>query len=218
MNGAQDLGGQHGFGPVEPEQNEPVFHADWERTALAITVLMGPVGGWNIDQSRSARESLPPATYLSSSYYEIWIAALCRLLIERGLATAQELQSGVPATPRAPIPAAIAATDVGQMLARGAPSARPLASEPRFAVGDEVRTRVMNPVGHTRLPRYARGRRGVVARVHGAHVYPDSHAAGDGENPQWLYTVRFDAHAIWGPDTSAHRIHVDCWEPYLEPA
>jgi nitrile hydratase len=218
MNGAQDLGGQHGFGRVEPELDEPVFHADWEKAALAITVLMGPVGGWNIDQSRSARESLPPAIYLSSTYYEIWIAALSRLLIERGLATAEELRSGVPMTPRASIPPAIAAVDIGQMLARGAPSGRPLASAPRFAVGDEVRTRVMNPVGHTRLPRYARGRRGVVARVHGAHVYPDSNAAGDGENPQWLYTVRFDAHAIWGPDTTAHRIHVDCWEPYLEQA
>ncbi len=218
MNGAQDLGGQHGFGPVAPETDEPVFHAEWEKTALAITVLMGPIGGWNIDQSRSARESLPPATYLSISYYEIWIAALARLLVERGLATADELVSGMPLAPRLPIAAAIGPADVTPMLARGAPTQREVSREPRFAVGDWVRTRVMNPAGHTRLPRYARGRRGVIARVHGAHVYPDSNASGAGEDPQWLYTVRFDSHAMWGGDTTAHRVHVDCWEPYLEPA
>lgn len=218
MNGAQDLGGQHGFGPVLPEANEPVFHAEWERQAMAFTVLMGPIGGWNIDQSRAARESLPPAQYLSSSYYEIWTAGLEKLMIERGIVTAEEIEAGRPLVPRAQIPPALTAEQVGPMLARGGPSEREAKQPARFAVGDRVRTRKMNPLGHTRLPRYARGRIGTIAIVHGVHVFPDFSGNGLGENPQWLYSVRFDANELWGPDTTASAVHVDCWEPYLDPA
>lgn len=218
MNGAQDLGGQHGFGPVQPEADEPVFHEDWERRAMALTVLMGATGGWNIDQSRAARESLPPAQYLSSSYYEIWTAGLEKLMLERGLVSATELEEGHPLQPRASIPAALSTDQVGPMLARGAPSQRAAHAPARFAVGDEVRTKVMNPATHTRLPRYARGKRGVIVMVHGVHVFPDSSGVGQGEDPQWLYSVRFDAHELWGPDTTASAVHVDCWEPYLGPA
>ncbi|MCM5569749.1 nitrile hydratase subunit beta [Burkholderiaceae bacterium FT117] len=218
MNGAQDLGGQHGFGPVVPEPNEPVFHDEWERHAMAMTILMGPIGGWNIDQSRAARESLPPAQYLSSSYYEIWLAGLEKLMTERGILSAEEIAAGKALAPRAAIPPALSAGQVGPMLARGGPSEREAAQPARFAVGDRVRTQLMNPVGHTRLPRYARGRPGTIAIVHGVHVFPDSSGNGKGENPQWLYSVRFEAADLWGPDTTASAVYVDCWEPYLEPA
>jgi len=218
MNGAQDLGGQHGFGPVVPEPDEPVFHDEWERHAMALTILMGPIGGWNIDQSRAARESLPPAQYLSSSYYEIWIAGLEKLMAERGILSADEIAAGEPLAPRAAIPPALSAAQVGPMLARGGPSEREAAQPARFAVGDRVRTQLMNPVGHTRLPRYARGRPGTIAMVHGVHVFPDSSGNGEGENPRWLYSVRFEAADLWGPDTTASAVYVDCWEPYLEPA
>ncbi len=218
MNGAHDLGGQHGFGPIAPEPDEPVFHHEWERRALALTVLMGAIGGWTIDQSRAARESLPPVQYLSSSYYEIWIAALEKLMLERGLVSEAELIAGRSLAAPTATRSAIAADEVEAMLGRGGPTERAAQVAARFALGDAVRTKVMNPATHTRLPRYARGRRGTVVRVHGAHVYPDQSGVGQGESPQWLYTVRFDARELWGVDTTASAIHVDCWEPYLEPA
>jgi len=220
MNGAQDLGGQHGFGPVQPEADEPVFHEDWERQAMALTVLMGPIGGWNIDQSRAARESLPPAQYLSSSYYEIWTAGLEKLMLERGLVSAAELAAGRPLQPRAPIAAALSADQVGPMLARGAPSQREPHAPARFAVGDQVRTKAMNPATHTRLPRYARGKRGTVTAVHGPHVFADAHAQGLGEQPRPLYTVAFSGAELWGgePGAAGLTVSIDAWEPYLEAA
>jgi nitrile hydratase len=218
MNGAQDMGGAMGFGPVLPEVGEPVFHAPWERRAFAITVAAGFTGQWNIDMARSARESLPPAQYLASSYYEIWFEGLKRLLVDRGLATPEELREGRPLAPSKPGVRALSAADAPAALARGGPSERPAAAPARFAVGDAVRTLEMNPAHHTRLPRYARGKRGTVVALHGAHVFPDTNARGLGEHPQWLYTVRFDAREIWGADTTAGSVCVDCWEPYLDAA
>ena len=217
MNGPQDLGGAHGFGPVRPEPDEPWFHDDWERRAFALTIAMGATGAWNLDQSRHARESLPPLDYLAGPYYRIWLDALERLMLERGLVTREELADGRPREPARPLARRLEAAAVDAALARGAPTARPAASPARFAVGDAVRTRTMNPTGHTRLPRYARGRRGTVIASHGAHVFPDSAAAG-GDDARWLYTVRFDARELWGDDTTASSVCVDCWEPYLEPA
>lgn len=217
MNGAQDLGGQHGFGPVRPEQDEPIFHDAWERRAFALTLAMGATGAWNLDAARHARESLPPVQYLSSGYYRIWHEALLRLMRERGLVTDAELADGRLREPPAALQRTLALDAVAATLARGAPTDRPLSAPARFAVGDAVRTVRMNPVGHTRLPRYARGCVGTIESLHGAHVYPDTHARGEGEQPQWLYTVRFDARELWGADTTASSVCVDCWEPYLEP-
>ena len=216
MNGAQDLGGMQSFGPVVPEPDEPYFHADWERRALALTIAMGATGTWNIDMSRAARESLPPAQYLSSSYYQIWFAGLRKLLIESGLATAQEIDSGVSQQAAVPLPRVLAPDQVNPMLFRGSPASRPEPHPARFAVGDAVRTLTLNPSTHTRLPRYCRGKRGEIVAVHGAHVFPDSNALRRGEDPQWLYTVRFDAAELWGKDTTASSVCADCWEPYLE--
>ncbi|MGF6265837.1 nitrile hydratase subunit beta [Paraburkholderia youngii] len=216
MNGAQDLGGMQSFGPVVPEADEPYFHADWERHVLALTIAMGATGTWNLDMSRAARESLPPAQYLSSSYYEIWFAGLCKLLINSGLATPDEIDSGVSQHPAAPVPRVLAHDQVNQALFSGSPVTRTPPHPARFAVGDEVRTRLLNPQTHTRLPRYCRGKRGRVVAVHGAHVFPDSNAVGRGDDPQWLYTVRFDAVELWGRDTTAASVCADCWEPYLD--
>lgn len=218
MNGPQDLGGAHGFGPVTPEPDEPIFHAPWERRAFALTIAMGATGAWPLDAARHARESIPPARYLASSYYEIWLQGLETLLVERGLVTAEELERGAALEPPAALPRTLRADAVAATLARGSPTARPAATAARFAPGDTVRTLNRHPARHTRLPRYARGRLGTIASVHGAHVFPDTVAHGLGEQPQWLYTVRFDARELWGPDTTAGSVCVDCWEPYLEPA
>ncbi len=194
MNGAHDMGAAHGFGPVAQERDEPWFHAEWERRVFALTLAMGASGEWNIDMSRFAREDRPPPDYLSKTYYELWLAGLERLLAERGVL-------------ERPPSRVVAAEEVPAMLARGAPVEREAPQPARFAVGDRVRTRVLNPRGHTRLPRYARGRAGVVERVHGCHVFPDSNAHGRGEDPQWLYCVRFD-----------DAVSCDAFEPYLEAA
>lgn len=218
MNGPQDLGGAHGFGPVVPEPDEPWFHAPWERRVFALTLAMGATGAWSIDASRHARESIGPARYLSSTYFEIWLQGLVALMLERGLVTREELDDGRLREPARPVPRRLDGEAVAATLARGGPTVRPAPGPARFAAGDTVRAINRHPTGHTRLPRYVRGHVGVVEQVHGAHVFPDTSAHGLGEQPQWLYTVRFGAHELWGPDTTADAVCVDCWEPYLEPA
>jgi nitrile hydratase len=217
MNGVHDMGGMQGFGPVVPEIDEPCFHAAWEKRALALTLAMGGTGSWNLDQTRAARESLPPAQYLAGSYYQIWLAGLTRLMLERGLVTPDEIAEGRMREPGANVPGVLAAGRVASALAAGSPTARTPGGAARFAIGDAVRARNIHPPSHTRLPRYCRGRSGRIVALHGAHVFPDANARGEGERPQWLYTVRFDARELWGSDTSASAIHVDCWEAYLEP-
>jgi nitrile hydratase beta subunit len=218
VNGVHDMGGQHGFGPVRPEPDEPVFHADWERRAFALTLAMGATGTWNLDGSRFARESLPPVTYLSSTYYEIWLGALERQLEAHGLVSAEERRAGRPLSPAVPVARTLAAADVQATLGRGGPTARDATRPARFAVGDRVRARNEHPATHTRLPRYVRGREGTVELVHAPHVFPDTHAHGLGEQPEWLYTVRFDARELWGPDADPTvRVSTDAFEPYLEP-
>lgn len=219
MNGAQDMGGLQGFGPIEIEADEPPFHAEWERRAFAITLAMGATGSWNLDKSRSARESLPPAQYLASTYYEIWFAALETLLADKELATPEELASGKMSEPAAPVARVLQADQVAGVLASGAPVEREAHRPAGFAVGDRVIAKNMHPTGHTRLPRYARGRQGVIASVHGVHVFPDSHAATGAEDPQWLYNVRFMARDLWGDQASPRdAVHIDLWEGYLDPA
>ncbi len=218
MNGAADLGGMMGFGPVEPEPADERFHADWERRALALTLAVGAAGRWSIDASRHARESLPPAEYLTSTYYAIWVKALERLLVTAGLVDAEELAQRAVLRPGERV-RVLAAADVPRVLASGSPSDRSIGAQARFAVGDEVRTRNIHPAGHTRLPRYARAKRGVVERVHGAHVLPDANAHGKGEQPQWLYGVRFTGRELWGDDADEGLgVVIDAWEGYLEPA
>jgi nitrile hydratase len=219
MNGAQDLGGMMGFGPVVAERNEPVFHAEWEKRALGITLCCGALGAWNIDVSRHARETLHPADYLSSSYYEIWIKGLLKLLAANGLVRREELAAGrsldAPKATKPPLKAA----DVPARLARGGPCDRPLDRAPRFQAGDRVRTRNIHPTTHTRLPRYARGKLGVIEARQGSYVFPDTNAHGKGEDPQWIYSVVFKGTELWGAESDpALSVAIDLWEPYLESA
>lgn len=218
MNGAQDMGGVMGFGPVVPEANEPVFHGEWERRVLAMTVAMGPVGGWSADAGRFARENVPPVDYLSRSYYEIWYFGLLRLLLDKGLVTPPEMAAGHAIGSAKPVNRVLGAADIAPMLAKGRPTERPIAAAAQFSIGSRVRARNMHPTGHTRLPRYVRGHVGVVTLLHGAHVFPDTSAAGTGEAPQWLYTVRFDGAELWGEAADPTvTVSVDAWESYLEP-
>lgn len=217
MNGGHDLGGMMGFGPVQPEPNEAVFHAPWERRVFAMTVAAGFAGQWNIDMARHARENVSPAQYLACSYYEIWFEGLKRLLELRGMASAAELLEGRALQPAKPGIAALPRERVAPVLARGGPTERSVATPSRFTIGDVVRTRNLHPEGHVRLPRYARGKIGTIVALHGGHVFPDTNAHGAGEDPQWLYTVAFSGQALWGADSTASSVRVDCWEPYLEP-
>jgi nitrile hydratase beta subunit len=219
MNGAHDLGGMHGFGTVVPEPNEPVFHADWEKRAFALTLAMATPGAWNIDMSRFARENRPPAEYLAMSYYQVWFAALETMLKERGLVGDDEIGAGHALHAPKPVARILSPGDVAQVLYRGEPTERATDTKPAFKAGDTVRAKNINPLTHTRLPRYVRGHEGMIERVIGCHVFPDSNARGAGENPQWLYTVRFEGRELWGEQGDPRAsVSVDAWEPYLEPA
>jgi nitrile hydratase subunit beta len=219
MNGIHDMGGMDGFGRVEPEPDEPVFHAAWEGRVLAMNRAVGASGSWNIDLGRSAIESLPPQVYLASSYYERWFLRLERLLVQGGLVEAGEIEAGRALRPgkalsRGPFTVA----DVERVLRRGS-FGRPAPAPARFKPGDRVRAKNIHPRTHTRLPRYVRGHVGVVERLHGAHVFPDSTVLGKGEDPQWLYTVCFDSQELWGAEADpTAKVSVDAFEPYLEPA
>jgi len=206
MNGPQDLGGMMGFGPIALGPNQPVFHAEWERRAFGVVLAMGALGRWSIDESRFARESMPPAEYLSSTYYEIWLAGLERLMRERGLLEGEPKKFQK-----------LTKDEVAPRLGRGSPCDRPTNTQARFKPGDRVRAKNIHPEGHTRLPRYVRGHVGEIVLVHGTHVYPDSSAKGLGEDPHWLYAVSFSVRELWGHETP-DSVTLDLWEPYLEPA
>ena len=212
-----DLGGQPGHGRVQPEAEGDLFHAPWEPRALALTLAMGGTGSWNIDMSRSARETLPD--YAALSYYQVWLTALEKLLAERRLVFADELQAGCALHPATPVPRVLAADAVPAALAKGSPTLRQTTTPARFAPGQAVRTRALQAEHHTRLPGYTLGKCGTVEHVHGAHVFADAHAQGLGEQPQWLYTVVFDGRELWGADAAPGlTVSIDAWEPYLEAA
>jgi nitrile hydratase subunit beta len=217
MDGIHDLGGADGFGAIDPEYEEPVFHHRWEGRAFAMSMAMGAAGVWNIDVGRHGIERLPPAVYLTSSYYVRWLLRLERLLIDHGLVTEDELASGQSVgASRELANGPFTAERVPGVLKRGSFLRDPLAP-PRFRPDQRVRALNIHPRSHTRLPRYVRGHIGVVERVHGANVFPDSVVRGDGEQPQWLYTVRFDGHELWGDDAEAGiAVSIDAFEPYLE--
>jgi nitrile hydratase subunit beta len=218
MNGPQDLGGMMGFGPVCPELDEPYFHAEWEKRALAITLGAAALGEWNLDMGRHARESLSPSIYYSASYYEIWTRALANMLAEREMVTSEEMRVGHALNPPVATKKPKATRDqVQQALAAGTPYNRPAQSQPLFKIGQQVRTKVMHPKTHTRLPRYVRGKIGVIDTVHGVFVFPDTNAHGLGEHPHWCYTVRFHGFELWGEGSDPTlEVCVDCWEPYLQ--
>jgi nitrile hydratase len=213
------MGGMMGFGPVQPEPEHVRFHAAWERRVLAMTLAMGATGQWNIDQSRAARESLPPPQYLAKTYYEIWLAGMEKLMAERGLVTGGEIAAGHALQPAKALARILTVDKVPAVLAKGGPADRPPQTVARFQIGDRVRAKNIHPQGHTRLPRYVRGHVGMVELVHGVHVFPDASAQGLSDVAQWLYTVRFDGRELWGEQGDPGlSVSVDAWESYLEPS
>ncbi|HWG44641.1 MAG TPA: nitrile hydratase subunit beta [Gemmataceae bacterium] len=222
MNGGHDLGGMHGLGPInaEPEDAESVFHADWEKRVFGLVRTIGALGRWTSDASRHARERQHPADYLRHSYYENWLVGLEKLLLETGLVTLEELATGkskelASAEIRSRL---LKAEDVAAVLPRGSSAAMPTDTTPRFQPGDRVRAINRHPLGHTREPRYVRGRVGVIHEYHGAHVFPDLSAEGV-KVGRHLYGVRFEAAELWGENANDNSaVYVDLWEDYLEPA
>lgn len=210
-----DLGGREVPGAIVPEAEGDLFHAAWEPRALALTLAMGATGSWNIDASRGARETLPD--YAQLSYYQIWLAAMEKLMAERGQVLPDEIEAGRMLHAPVPVKRVLQAADVPQVLAKGSPTERPATAQARFAVGQQVRTHAAAVDHHTRLPGYARGKVGRIERVNGMHVFADANAQLLGEAPQWLYTVRFDGQALWGQDAEPGlTVSIDAWESYLE--
>jgi len=219
MNGVHDMGGMDGFGKVEPEINEPTFHEKWEGRVMAMVRAMGAAGAFNIDTSRFYREALPPHVYLASSYYRKWLLGLEDNLVAKGFVTTDELSAGHADAAAKPLKRGkFQMADLERVMTRGSFERKPQ-TQALFKPGDRVRARNMHPATHTRLPRYTRGHVGVVERILGCQVYPDSASMDLGENPQWLYNVVFDGTELWGPDADPTvKVSIDAFEPYLELA
>jgi nitrile hydratase len=218
MNGVHDMGGMHGFGAIEHEVGEPVFHERWEAMVFAMRVAASALGKWNIDMGRFAVERMPPAEYLAASYYERWLASLETLLLESGLVTHEELESGRPLVPAPAGLRALPPDAVQKVVHTGRRFRVDVDLPARFRAGDAVMGRNRHPLGHTRLPRYARGKRGVIDRDHGVFIFADTSGSGLGNKPQHLYSVRFAATELWGSEAAPQdSVHIDLWEDHLEP-
>ncbi len=219
MNGVHDMGGMHGMGPVETEPAEPVFHHPWEGRVFGLRRAMGAWGRWNIDASRHQVELVPAAEHLRMSYYERQFAAFLVLLQERGFITATELETGTPAAGSPVATPALRPDGVAPMVRKGSPTRRDVPVPAKFRPGQPVRAIVANPTGHTREPRYVRGKLGTIDRDHGVFVFPDTNAHFLGEHPQHVYSVRFAARELWGPGAAPQdAVYVDLWDDHLEPA
>jgi len=219
MNGVHDMGGMHGMGAVQCETDEPVFHSEWEGRVFALNQAMSAWGTWNIDARRYAIEVIPAADYLRMSYYEKWFTRLVELMVRSGQVSRLEVESGRAAVGCTRATPALMAAAVPAVIARGSSTERKVAVAASFRVGQMVRARNMHPVGHTRLPRYVRGKVGLVDRDHGVFVFPDTNAEFRGEKPQHVYSVRFAARELWGEQASPRdAVYVDLWDDYLEPA
>lgn len=213
------MGGMHGMGPVQYEENEPVFHQRWEARAFAITRAMGAWGKWNLDASRYQRELIGPARYLTLSYYEKWVEGMLELSLKEGLLTQEEVDRAKPAKDSAKQVPPMRAEQALTLVTKGAPAIRNVPAPQRFQAGQRVRARNINPAGHTRLPRYARGKVGAIDRDRGVYVFPDTNAHSQGENPQRVYSVRFAARELWGEQAMPRdSVYIDMWDTYLEPA
>jgi nitrile hydratase beta subunit len=221
MDGIADLGGQEGWGRVKaPTRDEPVFAEPWEGRAFAVTLLtMGRVSGQNLDAFRHALERLDKASYFDDGYYGRWLNASELMLLDSAIlapgavdARARNLAGESVPEPAVPEPAKpdYAPTAAGSL--------RTVDEPPRFAVGERVRARATASPGHTRLPAYIRGHAGVVEMIQPAHLLPDTHAHFQGENPQHVYSVRFDSHELWGADAETFELTIEMFDSYLESA
>lgn len=221
MNGIHDMGGMHGFGPVIREDNEPIFHAEWERRVHAASLAFILSGAWNVDEHRFSIERIEPAQYLKESYYERWLHGVENLLLKKKIVTKAELESGRLMTSGKGADAVTPVTkaQVVPFFEHGGSIEMAVNVAPRFKVGDAVIVRNINPHHHTRVPRYARGKRGTVTALHGSFGFADTRAQALGDDPQHLYTVRFEGAELWGPDTEPREaVYLNMYESYLEPA
>jgi nitrile hydratase subunit beta len=217
MNGVHDMGGQHGMGPVLYEKNEPVFHEPWEGRVYALTRAMRAWRKWNLDTDRHWLELLPPADYLRMRYFERWLHRLSAHVVKYGLVSKEEMESGKAAAGSATVAPPFSLATASRWLSRGIPSSQDPSIRPLFKVSQRVRARNIHPSGHTRLPRYARGKIGTVVRDHGVYVFPDTNAHFQGEKRQHVYSVRFTARELWGESASRlDSVHLDMWDDYLE--
>jgi nitrile hydratase subunit beta len=219
MNGIHDLGGLQDMGPIHNEKHEPVFHEPWEGRMYGIDRSLRLIGKWNLDAWRHQIELIPPPDYLRLTYYERWLLVNEQLLVKHGLLTPKELETSAPAPGVAKAVPALTAAVASRRLGRGIPSSRDPKVPRRFRIGQHVRALNMNPPGHTRLPRYARGKQGIVTLDHGVYTFPDTNAHFQGEKRQHVYSVRFAARELWGLRASPRdSVHLDMWDDYLERA
>jgi nitrile hydratase subunit beta len=217
MNGVHDMGGMQNMGPIQYEKDEPVFHAEWEGRVYALTRAMRAWRKWSLDTDRHALETMPPADYLRMGYYERWFARLAAHVVKFGFVTSAEIESGKPAPGSPKVAPPLTAAVAARYPERGIPPANDPSVRPLFTVGQRVRARNINPTGHTRLPRYARGKTGTIIRDHGVYGFPDTNAHFLGEKRQHVYSVRFTARELWGADASPRDVvHLDMWDDYLE--
>jgi len=217
MNGVHDMGGQQGMGPVQYEKDEPVFHSGWEGRIYAMTRSLLAFRKWSLDTARHALELMPPVDYLRMTYYERWIIRLQTSVVKYGLVTEEEMESGKAAPGSTKATPALTLSTSTRWVNRGIASSEDPGVPPLFEVGQRVRARNINPTGHTRLPRYARGKTGIVARDHGVYIFPDTNAHFLGENRQHVYSVRFSASELWGESVSPRdSVYIDMWDDYLE--
>ena len=218
MNNVHDMGGMQGMGPIAYEKEEPVFHEPWEGRVYALSRALRAFGRWSLDADRYALETMPPEEYLRMSYYERWLKRMEKQVVEHGLVTREEFESGKPDRGAALGRPALTAAMSNRFLSRGIATAVEPGIRPRFEAGQRVRARNLHPAGHTRLPRYARGKTGEIARDHGVYLFPDTNAHSLGENRQHVYSVRFAARELWGEQAPARdAVFIDMWDEYLEP-
>jgi nitrile hydratase len=220
MNGVHDFGGSHGHGPIRWSESEPVFREDWESKVCAVVMGVWFTGAWCADEARSSMENMNQADYLGAPYYAKWLHFLEDLIVKKGLVTAQEVAAGKVITSGAqgkPGLAKLKVEDCWSLFKAGGSIAMPAEIPARFKVGDRVRAKNMHPKHHTRLPRYARGKVGVIVMNHGSFGFADTRAQRLGDRPQQLYAVRFEAAELWGESAGRREaIHLDLYDDYLE--
>ena len=216
MNGVQDMGGMDNFGPINPEVDEPVFHEDWERQMFALVIALLPLGQFRVDEIRRITELIPPIQYLSSKYYEKWLISTENILLEKNIVTEGELKSGKADKGKEPLSIeSIPAESIQYAMTNPMPANLDVELPAKFKSGDKILAKNINPLHHTRIPRYVRGHIGVVEKDHGVFLLPDTNAHGGPDKPEHVYTVRFEASELWG-EASKDAVFIDLFDSYMD--
>ena len=218
MNGIHDMGGMHGMGPIQYTKDETMFHAPWEGRVQAIVTAVRATDKLHLGL-RPPIENIPAADYLRMGYYERFLTSIIESVVESDLVTRAEIENGRPNQASVGAPLAVSPEGALKALFAVPATRRNLPVAARFQTGQKVRARNINPVTHTRLPRYARGKPGTIERDHGVWVFADTVAYSLGEKPQHLYSVRFSARELWGEEAAPQdAVYIDLYDDYLEPA